>query len=275
MNPETQQLKDKLSKLKSFLDKGNFTEKEIISWASDCVAFFSVIGVSESVISSFLKTFENHLPKERKVEIDNKLDLDTNFAAYKFGKYERFFLGPFYKDSIFGNYTNLFKGGSFIYLDVALRTAEEIINSKEDTERLIAKSLVEVFDRVNTQTIKVSLESIESNYQSRDARGMISPLITTITEILNFMPEIQKLKSSNVGSRLKYLYEKKEVYEKYSLNPEVVWALNMSRIIRNEEVDHQKKQHLGNIPMYEAMGCAHLLILFINSVLASGQINLE
>lgn len=273
MNPETQQLKNKLSELKSFLDKGSFTEEEIISWVSDCVALFSVIGVSESVISSFLKTFENHLPKERKVAMEDELGLGSNFTAYKYGKHERFFFGPFYKDSSYGNYTNLFKGGSFIYLDVALRTAEEIINSKVETERIIPKSLIQCFNTEKTQNIKVSLESIESNYQSKDSRGMISPIVTIMDGLLGLLPEMQKM--HKVSSKLDELHKQKEICDKYFLNQHIVWSLNTSRLIRNEEIEHQKKQHLGNIPMYEATGYAHLLILFINSVLASGQVNLE
>ena len=151
---------------------------------------------------------------------------------------------------------------------VALSVSRSIVDRLEDEERLVSNTLIKLFESEKHQPIKLALESVETNYQTRDACGMMSSLITATELICKLIPELEN--ERKISKCLKQLFDDEKLLEKYKINQEIVWALNNARIIRNEEIVHLKQGHTGTVSMYEAVGYAHLLLLFTNSLLASG-----
>lgn len=266
MKTEINQNKEKLEVLHKFLDGSPRNEHEIVEWASTCVALFSVIGVSESVIQAFLKSFENTVEKEKIEKHESSSDpLSMRVFIPRHTVSRK--TGPFESNVLLFS----FDKSKFLYFEVAFAAALAILERKEELERLIPKSIINLFDNKSFQNLKNALQSIESNYQDKDSKGILSPIITSTELVLNFIPELNPKK--NISQKLKYLYEEKTLINKYNLNKEVVWTLSVARIVRNDDLVHSKPEHEGNITMYETVAYCHLLVLFIDSLFTSGQIN--
>ncbi len=270
MSLEIQENKKRLHRLKSFLDRSKFTEGEIVEWVSDCVGLFSTIGVSEIIVQGFLRAFENHLVTEKTMTHKFTLPVDVSgigdLRVFYFGPFERFSGGSSYSKGLFND-------KSFLYLKVALKTSEDILNKIEDSERVIPKSLIDLFDGTSLENIKTTLEIVQSKYEDKDPRGMISPLITATQNILNLIPEVRS--ERKISKQILKLYDNPDLQKKYSLNKDVLWGMNTARIVRNEEVEHQKKEHEGVLNFVEIVGYTHLLVLSANSLFASGAINIK
>lgn len=261
MDIKLKQLKEKQEEIEAFWESAKAQRTKAIAgvslrkWVVDSVVHFMEVGVDINIIDLFIKRCE--------FQKDDKGNGSHGIFQFRILK----------RGYILRSHGESGDGSPFIIpVEVALRTSRMLIDRYEEEERIIPGSLIGLFNNEKYQSIKLSLESIESNYQTKDPCGMLSSLITATELICKLIPELER--ERNVGSCLKKIY-KTELSEKYNINKEIVWALNNARIIRNEEVAHIKAEHNGNVPMYEIVGYAHLLVLFVDSLFASGIITLD
>lgn len=261
MSLETKRLKKELYKLESYLENKNLSFLEVVDWTSACVALFSEIGVSDIIIGKFLDIYS-----DKSYKTDNPALKDSYYGPFEFNKIIDTF-NPKGKNYTFKPMFNS------LYVYAPFVAAKKILEKRESEERIISKTLIETFNINRTQNIKNGLEKIQESYEKKDARGMVSDLITVTDNILNLIPELSP--KDKIGKRLNKMYENKGLSEKYSVNKEVVWALNNARIIRNEQIQHLKNEHDGRVTLFEAVGYTHLLVLFINSLLASGEVSFD
>jgi len=255
MNIKIEQLKKRQSEIEAFFEKTKtkaVTGPVLRKWIVDSVIHFTEIGVSVNLIDLFIERCE--------------------FQEDKRGTKSH---GIFKPSFLNGGYILRDKGKTrdvspfIIPIQVALGVSRMLVEKYEEEERIIPKSLIAEFDTEKHQPIKLALEGIETNYKTRDSRGIMGPLVTATELICKFIPELNNEK--NISVCLRKLYGEKGLYEKYRINREVLWALNNARIVRNEEIIHAKPEYEGNVPMHEAVGYAHLLVLFIDSIFASNK----
>jgi hypothetical protein len=154
---------------------------------------------------------------------------------------------------------------------VSFKVAENIINNYEEEERIIPKTLLKEFNTEKTQDIYVSLNSVQSSYEKRSSKNILTPVITTTELICKLIPELKN--KPQIKDKLNKIYSEETILKKYNIDKEIVWALNNSRIIRNYDIHNPKKDN--HTTLYEAVGYCHLLVLFISSLLASGEIKLK
>lgn len=249
------------------------TGGEIRDWIADCIVHFTEIKMEPNIIAYFLSKLEyNEKKVEQKSPVVYNLMVDSdenekNIGPFVFDYDTR--KGYKIKSS---NRLNLKTGGR-VYMTpilVAFKVAENIINNYEEEERIIPKTLLNEFNTEKTQGIYLAMESTQSAYENKNTKSILASLITTTGLICELIPELVLIK--DVGPKLKKIYETKLIYVKYNIDRETIWSLNNSRIIRNYDIHNPKKEN--NTTLYEAVGYCHLLVLFISSLLASGEIKL-
>jgi hypothetical protein len=259
MSIKLEQLKKQQAKIEAFWERikvKSVDGTDLRKWVVDSVVHFTEVGVSTNLIDLFIK----------RCEFQEDINGRTSHGIFKFNVFK---FGYVLKNSGESRDTSPF----IIPVQVALSVSRMLVDKYEEEERIVPRSLIRLFDTEKHQSIKLALEGIESNYQTKDPNGMLGPLVTAAELICRLAPEVEKEK--NVSACLNKFYEEK-LYEKYHIKKEIIWGLNTARIIRNEEVVHTKPEYAGNnISMYEAVGYAHLLVLFTDSLLASGNVLYE
>jgi hypothetical protein len=268
-------LREKNIELLKFIESsGSYKDDEVGEWISECVVHFTELKIDSSIISHFLSSLAI---EEKEVRIEN--DFGNVYAPGEMNdKKTRLVkkVGPFKTSGLsgyFGFADNLYlnrDGLEMVSIKVAFKVAEKIIDNYEEEERLIPKTLINIFNTEKMQSIFLSLESVESNFEDGNTKGILTSLVTATSLILDLIIEVKDIKE--VGKKIKKIYEEKKIYSKYSMNRDVLWALNNSRIIRNYDI-HDPNE-INNTPMHEAVSYAHILVLFINSLLSSGEIKL-
>lgn len=152
-------------------------------------------------------------------------------------------------------------------IKVAFNVAKNIIDNYEYDERIIPKTIMNEFDNEKNQNMLITLKSIQNFYEKGDKKGLMTSLVTATDLLLKLIPEVAKFK---INKKLSTIYDDKVLQEKYALNKEVIWSLNNSRIIRNEDIHNPLEEN--NTTLLEAVGYAHMLVLLISSTMASGKL---
>lgn len=256
MSAKLEELKKKQSEIETFFEGAKIkpvSGEKLRNWIVDSVTHFTDVGVNTQIISLFLESCEFGRDDNNRV----------SHGIFKFRLLKRGYVLDYEGDS--GEHNPY-----IIPVQIALRVSRLIVDKYEDEERIVPLSLINLFDTERNQHIKISLMSVNSNYQTKNSSGMIGPLITATEGICKMIPELQN--EENVGKCLRRLHEEKSLLGKYNINRDVVWALNAARLIRNEKIVHPKSEHDGVVTLYEVVGYAHLLVLFTDSLLASGEV---
>ncbi|MEZ4210936.1 MAG: hypothetical protein R3B39_01400 [Candidatus Paceibacterota bacterium] len=258
---------------------------DIRNWIALCVVYFTEVGVPENIINYFLSKLEYYREKAGK-----KDDYYGVVSGYELGDQEELMynfnvgIGPFIFDNIRNGYivSNKIKINRLLSglkqvdntkmtpILVSFKVAENIIENYEDEERVIPKVLLEQFDTEKNQGIHLSLESIQNSYEDRDAKKMLSSVITATDLVFGLIPELKA--GDKISKKINKIFSDNNICEKYSINLEILWGLNNSRIIRNYDSHKPKKEN--HTTLYEAVSYCHLLVLFTCSILASGNIEL-
>lgn len=259
---KSNELKNELNELQDFLQGKTFSASEIIRWVSSCVAFFSSINMNESIISGFMGTFAN-----KAQEIKN------NAALFEPSR-----LGPFTKNR--GNSCfildrrDLFSPdrifSDMVYIQIAFTTAENILNSLEDSERLVPKSLIKSFsEKPEYSQIFSSLELLQQNFEARDSVGLASNGIALLGSLLNLEPSI---KGKDLSAQLRKLQSDHKLRIKFGVRKEIICALDNSRILRNYLATHKAVPIEYDIPFSVSLGGAYLVIMFLQITMATGEV---
>lgn len=253
-----EQLKTKLRNLRDFLDQESPAE-HVVAWISECVAFFSSLGMSDSTVSGFMRTFENE-----KIESSSLLSMPRGN------------IGPF-KRSGAGDSLRLATGFSMfsgnrhaeqLYIDIAFRTAENIIDNIEDSERLISKSLAGFFSgKTEFSNISSSLEQMQENFEKKDSSSMAFNAIALLENILELEPSLRGLELSKKIGRI---IADSNLQEKFGVRKEVLCALDNFRILRNHLVTHKSIPIEYNVPFAVSLGASYLVVLFLQTTMAAG-----
>lgn len=248
------QLKSKLRKLQDFLDQGGSAE-HVIAWISECTAFFSSLGMSDSIVSGFMRTFEHEKTPDLPV-----LGVD---------------IGPFKGNT--SNFLSLendwlsFRGNRHtekLYIDIAFKTAENIIDSLEESERLISKTLIGFFGgKTEFSNISSSLELMQENFEKQDSVGMALNAIALFENILELEPSLRGLELSKKIGRIN---ADPQLQEKFGTRREVLCALDNFRILRNHLVTHKNIPIEYNVPFAVSLGASYLVVLFLQTTMAAG-----
>lgn len=263
---------------------------DIRGWIAESIVYFTEVGVTQNIVDYFLSRLEYYKEKDgKKYFIDSDVmvpGLNLKFQQDDEDKYYyKVGIGPFTFDKNAGGYvvkdvinrllvdSKQVDRTKMTPILVAFKVAENILDNYEESERIIPKILIDEFNREQTQGIYIAMQDIQSSYEKRNAKDILIPLITLTDLICSLIPEIQKLPpKTGLGVKITKLYEDKDLRTKYSLDKEVLWALNNARIVRN--CDIHKPETLNETTLYESVGYSHVLVLFISSLLASGKIKL-
>ncbi len=154
---------------------------------------------------------------------------------------------------------------------VAFKVAQNIINTYKDQNNIVPKILITELEKyTETKGLSLSLSAIQVAFDKNDVDSMLTPIITSTDLILGQIPELSKEK--NLKPKIQIAHDTKIFYEKYSMDPEILWSINNSRIIRNYNI--HKPIKTNGTTSYEAVGYTHLLCLLISSILSSGELTL-
>lgn len=241
------QLSKKLKQLSLFLSKDKvWTEDEIMSWVSSCVAFFSRIGVNDVIISDFIKFY-------KPIEEDK---------------------GPFSKKRTMGNFESNDVFASYMkvaesYLaEIAFISARSILSRKKEDERLVPGWLINVFNHKKYSGIKSSLTLIESSYENNDSDGIIKNSIVLLECILDLDNIL--VKKDALSKKLRELLSNQALLGNFGVSKEFVVSLDNIRLVRNIKSVHKTRDISYNIPFLVSVNNAYLIILFLEIVTATG-----
>jgi hypothetical protein len=252
MSSKTIRLMETQEELENFLanaKNNTIPGDDIREWIIKGVSHLTEVGVGANIIDLFIDSskFSEYPP--------------SGFLG--FGSHGIFAAHSFYGYRL--------KGEPYVLpIRVALGTARMLIEKYEDEERLIPKTLIRIFRKENHQSIKTALESIQSNYETKNVPAMVTSLVSATELICNLIPELSLEKG--LGFNLNRLYESKDLIQKYSLNREVLWSLNNARIIRNDIV-HLKENKGIKISFHEAVSYGHIFLIFINELLSKDLVS--
>lgn len=252
------ELKKQLNQLKDFLGTNSHSAKQIIEWVSNCVAFFSSVGVNDSIISGFMRTFE-----EKKEKSSNSIPT----LSKSIGPFEGVLGTSVY--SIGENYWNHRNiHAEMVYINIAFKTAENILNSLEESERLIPKSLISFFkDKPEYSQISSSLELMEQNFENKDAVGLSEKAIALLSSILSLE---STLAGKDLSNQMRQIQSTQALMDKFGVRKEVITALDNSRILRNYLASHKNVPIEYNVPFAVSLGTAYLVIMFLQITMATG-----
>lgn len=271
--------------LKFINDNNICTGDEIRTWIAQSIVHFTEVGVPQNIVDYFLSKLDYYKEKDgKKSQLDNPVYFSGTYPQYNDEDkyYYKTGIGPFVFDKSANGYVVKDTVNRLIdskQVDrtkmtpvlVAFKVAENIIDNYEESERVIPKILINEFNKEGTQGIYTTMQDVQNSYEKRNAKDILVPLITLTELICNLIPEIKEL-DKKISFKINKLYEDKGLRDKYHLNTEVLWALNNARIIRN--CDIHNPETLNGTTLYEAVGYCHILVLFISSLLASGEIKL-
>jgi len=270
-------------KLLSFVQRKELaTGDQIRDWFAECVVYFTEINIGQSILEYFISGLKHWTReiKKNKDYLSARITMPAGLTAFNDEKIIEYDtgLGPWPFDPNAKGYVinNCKKSDKSIdktqttFIKVAFKVAENLLKRYENQERIVQKSLINEFEKAEKSSISISLKEIQRSYEKRDPTNMLKALITTTDSVLKLIPELSKLNKLN--KKLLKIYSEKTLREKYGINPEIIWSLNNSRIIRNQ--DSHEPLELNNTTLFEAVGYTHILILFINSILASGNLKL-
>ncbi|MDB5260491.1 MAG: hypothetical protein JWN37_722 [Candidatus Nomurabacteria bacterium] len=265
--------------LLGFIETDNtLTGDQIRNWIAQCIVYFTDIKMSQNIIDYFLSKLEYRKERGDKkrfymeisghgIDEEEKYEYDTGIGPFSWSTYSG---GYLVTDSNRLTQKQVDRTRMTPIL-VAFQVAENIINNYEESERIIPKVLLNQFNTEETQSIYIGLENIQNSYEKRNIKDILASAVTTTELICSLIAEISAIK--NIGAKIKRIYETESIYKKYNMNQEVVWALNNSRIIRNYDI--HKPEKINYTTLYEAVSYVHILVLFINSILVSGEIKLK
>lgn len=249
-----QHLKKQLQLLNNFRseDMGHF-DFEVIKWISDCVSFFSSIGVKESIISGFMQTFENNAPEDISFKDDigpfKRSGFETRYAINSYSVYGR-------------------RVTKLMYIEIAFKTSENILNNMEESERLISKPLLFIFsDKPQYTHIASSLELMEQNFEKKDSVGLGQNAIALLGSVLNLS---DSLKDCDLSRQLSRLKSDKSLLNEFGVRSELITAFDNSRIIKNHIISHKNIPIEYDIPFAVSIGSAYLVVMFLQITISTG-----
>lgn len=272
--------------LLKFIESDNVrTGDDIRTWIAQSIVYFTEVGVPQNIVDYFLSKLDYYKEKDGKKFLLASDIMIPSGAYPRHDEEDKYYykvgIGPFTFDENAGGYvvkdtvnrlidSKQIDRTKMTPILVAFKVAENIIDNYEEGERVIPKSLINEFNKEETQSIYIAMQDVQNSYEKRNTKDILVPLITLTDLICSLIPEVQKL--TKLGLKITKLYEDKDIREKYHLDKEVLWALNNARIIRN--CDIHKPETLNGTTLYESIGYCHILVLFISSLLASGEIKL-
>lgn len=244
------QLNKKLEKLSSFLskEKERRTEDEIMDWVSNCVAFFSRLGINDVIISDFIKFYR---------PIDEE---DGAFSSKRV-------MGNFEQNTFSRSYKNI--AGSYL-AEIAFISAKNILSRKEEEERLVPVWLISVFGEKKYSGIKSSLMLIEKCYENKDSDGITKNSIVLLECILDLDNILAK--KDTLSKKLKELLSNNVLLGNFGVSKEFIVSLDNIRLVRNIKSVHKTKDINYNIPFLVSVNNAYLVILFLEIAAATGSI---
>lgn len=279
MSIETIQMKkwnERQLKLRNFLSK---TEPvwgdEIREWIAESIVHFTEIGVPQNIVSYFLEKMEHVSIKGEKIPDSPLVFVGVQPVLNK--EEENSFIGPFqyiknegYQINSENRLTN--KSGGKVKMTpvlVAFEVAQNLINTYKDSNSIVPNILITELEKyTETKALSLSLKTIQTNFEKNNMNSMLTGVTTSTELTLNQISELTNC--TKLKPKIQKAYDTKAIYIKYSINREVLWALNNSRIIRNHN-EHGLSTS-NNTTTYEAISYTHLLCLLISSILSSGNL---
>lgn len=252
-------LKQELEQLKAFGKNEKYRAEQIYNWVSNCVAFFSSIGMNESIIAGFMSTFEDKT--ERK---NTSLVLEPS----KIGPFTDHSSGYVLSHDIFDDDSVHKKS---VYLKIAFTTADKIIENLEDVGRLAPKPLMEFFKgRTDLSHISSSLELMEQNFETKDSAALLDNVITLLESIFGLEPV---LAGKELSKQINKVTSDSTLSKKFGdIRPEIFQALHNFRMLRNQLGSHKSVPIQYDIPFAVSLSAAYLAIMFLQLTMATGEV---
>lgn len=222
---------------------------ELIEWSAECVSTFSILGVNSDIIRGFMNLFE-HGHDDIKGPQKIIFDYWQNPSRQK--------------DRIKG----------FFYPNVAFTTARLLIESLEETERLVPNSLIKIFENHSSYGhIATSLESMQRAFEQKDPISLLNSSQSILQSVINIEPQLQTLDKQGLKRQLNFLLDSKNIniLNKFGVGTELVEIFHNFRYLRNKASQHINVP-LPHMPLAVSLSFAHLVLIFINGTLTMNQV---
>ncbi len=245
----------------------------IREWIANCIVHFTEVNVPQNIVAYFLTKMEHVSVKGKKIP---DIVYSTN-QSYEEEEKESF-IGPFefVGNGYIINPGNILTGksGGVVKMTpilVAFKVAQNLIDTYKDQNNIVPKILVTELEKYKeTKGLSLSLSAIQVAFEKDDVNSMLTPIVTSTDLILSQIPELASQK--DLKPKIQTAHDNKSIYNKYSMDSEILWSINNSRIIRNYNTHNPIKSNITT--SYEAVGYTHLLCLLISSILSSGELTL-
>ncbi len=262
-------LKKQLQDLEKFINSGTiFTKDQLYNWLTRCVALFSYIGLNEVVIKLFLDSFKPLSESSPYPSLNDMFNTDP-ISIGPFKKENK--STPFYElpKSYFGDV----KIEEMYPIKIAFESARYMLLQKEDEERLVSKSMIDVLSG-NEKYLHVvsSLNDLQKAYENKDSEKLSSNAVTLLDSILNLNQELKAKK--DVSQKLRTLLTNAPMRDMFGISKEIIFALDNARIIRNYKSIHKSLPLKYDIPFLVGTSFAYLVLLFLEIVISTEKVKL-
>lgn len=225
-----------------FFKKEQWTEEEIMNWYVECLGVFDAIGLREDTIDKFSILFNTFLLQEG--------GESSLFTVVDFPRVYKTKTASIHLVQI----KNVFK------------IAKKKLELMEEDERIIPSFIIKHFESSKSYGhISTALASIDKSITEKNIESMMTSSNTLLDSILEYVDEI---KGCNLGEKLNSLIKNNaELSKKLGFEPEIIYALNNSRIIRNLELVHPRQNIKQSVPHICAITYAYLVVLLLKIML--------
>ena len=261
-NPKVAGYFKRLHKLEDYLNsKSEFEEQEVALWVASCVDLFCELELNDQIVQGFMKTFEFE-PEE-----------DASFVFSR-SMSETRKMGPLKKTG--HSHGHLYislrsqQSDKIYYAKIAFTVARTTISKIAEQEDIIPKWLLTTFKGKTThQNIASSLELLQKAILAKDADGVIKNSGTLLENILDLETA---LKPKDLSQKLKALFADESMRTRFGIQKEFVFALDNSRLVRNQKVIHKSRSLKYEIPFLIAITGAYLVVMLLEFTISTGKL---
>jgi len=248
---EIKNIKTKLEELEERVkNKGELTVNEIKEWVADCVAIFSLLGISSDIVRGFMNIFEyvgmGSIPKERIEELNYWIS-----SSRRLGRIKEFF-----------------------YVNIAFKTARKILEKQGSEEKLVPNHLINFLKENNEYSHLVdSLKSMQSSYGAKDIDSLLDSTTSLLESILNLDDDLLNIvikgnRIKSIKAKLDKLRGDNKRIEYFGCDEELIGIFYRFRYFRNHKSMHKKigssKIKDPKYPISTAYSFACLVIYFLH-----------
>lgn len=226
-----------------FFETDSWTEDELMNWYIECLGLFEAIGLKENITDKFSMFFNTFLLQEGGESslfniVDHPRKYKTKTASIH-----------------------------LLTIKITFSIAKKKLELTQEYEKIIPTFIIKFFETNQSYGhISTALASIDKSISEKNIESMMTSSNTLLDSILDYVAD---LKGKKLGKKLRLLIQNNaDLCRKLGLEPEIIYALNNSRVIRNIELIHPRENIKQSVPYICAITYAYLVILLLKIMLA-------